>query len=164
MYWHAFPSPFQEFNNIVLIGNEAGIHALRLLKTKEKFTPLAAWQANPAFFAEAQRQLMAYARGELTQFTVRLNPQGTAFQTQVWQALQTIPYGATRTYQQMAEQIGRPKSYRPVGNANNKNPIPILIPCHRVIGKNRQLTGYAYGLEFKQQLIQLEKNQPARAG
>ena len=107
---------------------------------------------------EAHGQLTDYFNGELTEFTVPLTLRGTDFQTRAWQALMTIPYGETRSYKQMAEQVGNIKATRAVGMANNRNPIPIIIPCHRVVGSNGSLTGYAGGLDIKQFLIDLEKS------
>ncbi len=106
---------------------------------------------------EAQRQLDAYFRGELHTFTVPLRPSGTPFQQQVWQALQGIPYGQTTSYGALAAHIGNPKAMRAVGMANNRNPLSILIPCHRVVGKNGSLVGYGGGLPIKEHLLALEK-------
>lgn len=102
-------------------------------------------------------QLEEYLAGERKRFDLPLCPQGTAFQKKVWEALCTIPYGQTRSYADIAVQIGDPKACRAVGMANNRNPIAILVPCHRVIGKNGDLTGYAGGLEIKRRLLDLEK-------
>jgi methylated-DNA-[protein]-cysteine S-methyltransferase len=107
---------------------------------------------------EAYRQLTQYLDGRRQSFDVSLNPQGTSFQTNVWRALQAIPYGQTKTYGQIAAEIGKPKAYRAVGLANNKNPLPIFVPCHRVIGADGSLTGYAGGLAIKQKLLELERN------
>lgn len=158
MLWYEFKSPFKAFTRIILVGELDGIQRLALIHATEDFEPHATWQFSHQHFAEAEQQLLDYAQGLRTAFTLRLNPQGTIFQKQVWQALQTIPYGETRSYQQIAEQIGRPKSYRPVGNANHQNPIPIVIPCHRVITQSQKLSGYAYGADIKQQLLNLEKS------
>ncbi len=105
----------------------------------------------------ARRELDAYFAGKLRAFKVRVAPQGTAFQQKVWAALQTIPYGATRTYAQQALAIGAPKATRAVGAANGRNPVSIIIPCHRVIGANGSLTGFGGGLERKQILLELEQ-------
>lgn len=106
---------------------------------------------------ETERQLRAYFAGELRQFSLPLDLQGTAFQQSVWQALLTIPFGETRSYAEIARQIGRPKAVRAVGAANGQNPISIVAPCHRVIGSNGTLTGYAGGLAAKQHLLGLER-------
>lgn len=106
---------------------------------------------------EAGRQLQEYFAGQRQSFDLPLAPQGTEFQQKVWEILKTIPYGETRSYKQVAEAIQQPNASRAVGMANNKNPIPIVIPCHRVIGSNGALIGYAGGLERKKRLLQLEK-------
>ena len=102
------------------------------------------------------RELEEYFQGERRNFTLPLAPGGTPFQQTVWSALLTIPYGEVRSYGQIAAQIGNPKAARAVGMANHNNPIPILIPCHRVIGAGGTLVGYAGGLEIKRQLLALE--------
>ncbi|MEA4849709.1 MAG: methylated-DNA--[protein]-cysteine S-methyltransferase [Clostridiaceae bacterium] len=106
---------------------------------------------------EAARQLDSYFAGELKEFSLPLEPSGTAFMKQVWAALCEIPYGKTATYGEIAGKVGRPKAARAVGLANNRNPIPIFIPCHRVIGTDGSLTGYRGGLEMKKRLLELEK-------
>ena len=105
---------------------------------------------------EAYRQLSEYLSGERKRFDLPLNPQGTVFQQQVWKALCDIPYGETRSYKQIAEAIGNPKAVRAVGMANNRNPLLIVVPCHRVIGANGKLVGYAAGIEKKEFLLKLE--------
>ena len=107
---------------------------------------------------EAYRQLSEYLLGERKRFDLPLNPQGTVFQLQVWKSLCDIPYGETRSYKQIAEAIGNPKAVRAVGMANNRNPLLIVVPCHRVIGANRKLVGYAAGIEKKEFLLKLEKS------
>ena len=109
--------------------------------------------------AKARRELDAYFAGRLRAFTVALAPQGTAFQQQVWAALLKIPYGATRSYGQQAAAIGAPSASRAVGLANGRNPIAIVIPCHRVIGASGSLTGYGGGMARKQQLLELEQGE-----
>ena len=107
---------------------------------------------------EAYRQLSEYLIGERKSFDLPFNPRGTEFQRQVWKALFDIPYGETRSYKQIAEAIGNPKAVRAVGMANNRNPLLIVIPCHRVIGANGKLVGYAAGIEMKEYLLKLEKS------
>ena len=107
-------------------------------------------------FASAAKQLMAYFSGELTSFDLPLAPEGTPFQRRVWAALQTIPYGQTRSYGELARQIGSESASRAVGLANGKNPIALVIPCHRVIGADGSLTGYGGGLDRKRFLLDLE--------
>lgn len=105
---------------------------------------------------KTKQQLELYFRGEAVQFDLPLAAKGTAFQMQVWEALTTIPFGETWSYQQLADAIGNPKAVRAVGLANGKNPISVIVPCHRVIGKSGKLTGYAGGVERKQKLLELE--------
>ena len=105
---------------------------------------------------ECAKQLQAYFAGTRQRFDLKLDVQGTAFQQQVWQALQKIPYGQVASYRDIANSIANPKAVRAVGAANGKNPVSIIVPCHRVIGANGSLTGYAGGLERKQYLLQLE--------
>lgn len=114
----------------------------------------------------AYRQIEDYLNGKRKSFDLPLKPEGTEFQRLVWAALLDIPHGQTRSYQEVAEKIGRPKAYRAVGLANNKNPLPIIIPCHRVIGKDGKMVGYAGGLDIKEKLLSveaiIEKNQRSR--
>jgi methylated-DNA-[protein]-cysteine S-methyltransferase len=105
------------------------------------------------------RQLQAYFGGELKVFDLRLAPEGTEFQLLVWNNLRTIPYGGTISYAQLAQNIGNPKAVRAVGLANGCNPIPIIIPCHRVIGTDGSLTGFGGGLPAKEKLLALESGQ-----
>lgn len=110
-----------------------------------------------ALLRETKRQLDEYFSGSRRVFDLPLIPHGTAFQRRVWAALESIPYGQTRTYAQIAAAIGSPKACRAVGMANHCNPLPIVIPCHRVIGSGGQLTGYAGGLDIKRYLLTLEQ-------
>ena len=106
----------------------------------------------------ACEQLSEYFAGARRVFDFPLMPEGTEFQNKVWRALTEIPYGETRTYSEIAEKIGSPKAARAVGMANHVNPIPVIIPCHRVVGKNGKLVGYAGGLEMKTKLLDTERN------
>jgi O-6-methylguanine DNA methyltransferase len=113
-------------------------------------------------FQEAIKQLDAYFAGDLVEFDLKLTPHGTPFQKSVWAALQSIPYGRTISYGDLANQLNNPEGMRAVGAANGQNPIPIIIPCHRVIASDGSLGGYTGGLEIKHQLLELErqKNTP----
>ena len=113
-----------------------------------------------ALLKEAIKQLNEYFDGKRISFDLQLQPQGTEFQNKVWKALMEIPFGETRSYGEIAKIIGNEKASRAVGMANNKNPIPIIVPCHRVIGANGKLVGYAGGLDIKEMLLNLEKNHP----
>ncbi len=108
---------------------------------------------------EAARQLDEYLQGERRAFDLPLAPAGTAFQVRVWEALSKIPYGETTSYGKLAAEIGKPGGARAVGMANNRNPIPVFIPCHRVVGADGSLTGYGGGLPIKEKLLALEKSQ-----
>ncbi|WP_445164116.1 methylated-DNA--[protein]-cysteine S-methyltransferase [Mycobacterium sp. Dal123C01] len=116
----------------------------------------ADWSPDPGAFGAAVAQLEAYFAGELTDFDVELELQGTEFQRRVWKALLTIPFGETRSYGEIAQQIGAPGAARAVGLANGHNPIAIVVPCHRVIGANGSLTGFGGGLDRKRTLLELE--------
>ena len=118
----------------------------------------ADWTEDKKPFKEVIRQLSEYFKGEREDFDLPLAPEGTSFQQSVWQALTQIPYGETWSYGQLAKHIGRPKASRAVGAANGVNPIPIIVPCHRVIGSSGKLTGFGGGLETKQFLLNLESN------
>lgn len=111
------------------------------------------------FLQKVQKELEEYFMGDRKEFTFPIQPKGTEFQKEVWRALQKIPYGKVKSYSDIAEYIKKPKAYRAVGNACNKNPILIVIPCHRVIGKNKELTGFALGLEVKERLLRIEKTE-----
>jgi methylated-DNA-[protein]-cysteine S-methyltransferase len=124
----------------------------------------ADWVSDDGAFADVAEQLEAYFAGALTEFDVEVMLIGTEFQRRVWAALQTIPYGETRSYGQIAEQIGSPGASRAVGLANGRNPISIIVPCHRVVGAGGSMTGYGGGVDRKQTLLALEKNRsPAQA-
>lgn len=110
----------------------------------------------PSLFKNAATQLKEYFAGARPAFDLPLNPAGTEFQKKVWNELVKIPHGETISYTELAERVGRPGSHRAVGAANGRNPLPIVVPCHRVIGKDGKLTGYAGGLDAKQKLLELE--------
>jgi methylated-DNA-[protein]-cysteine S-methyltransferase len=143
--------------SLTLAGHGSALTNLRMVD--QTYEPSRAdWALNDAAFAEPVAQLGAYFAGERIDFDVELDMRGTAFQQRVWKALLTIPYGETRSYGEIAEQIGAPGAARAVGLANGHNPIAIIVPCHRVIGANGQLTGYGGGLDRKLTLLELEKS------
>ncbi len=143
---------------IYLVGDAKGITRLYLDDGKQvqPFVVEQDWQRNDEFFIEAVTQVREYLEGTRRVFDLVLNPEGTVFQKEVWKALMEIPYGQTVSYKDIGIQIGNPKAARAVGMANNKNPIPIIIPCHRVIGASGKLTGYAFGIGVKAALLELE--------
>ena len=149
------PSPV---GKLTLVANERGLAAVLWEGDDPKRVPLGPLHENQShpLLAEAERQLQQYFDGRREVFELRLDFTGTEFQKQVWEALLTIPFGETRSYAQVAQQIGNPTAVRAVGAANGKNPISIIAPCHRVIGANGRLTGFAGGMEAKAFLLKLE--------
>lgn len=144
----------------LLLAGRAGALSL-LYFMSGRMSPDPAWEENPRAFAEARRQLEAYFAGRLEVFDLPLALDGTPFQVKVWRAVAEIPYGQTRAYGEVARRIRRPTAVRAVGAANGQNPLPIIIPCHRVIGSNGSLTGYGGGLPIKRALLALESRQPS---
>lgn len=142
---------------LLLAGDGKRLHLIGFPEGKGRMRHQPEWQRDDNAFKEVRQQLEAYFAGELQRFDLALAPEGTDFQKAVWQALTTIPYGATRSYGEIAQQIGRPKASRAVGAANGQNPIPIIIPCHRVIGSTGKLTGFGGGLAAKETLLGLEQ-------
>ena len=139
-----------------LAGDESG---LRSISFQNRFRPAAPAESplsTEAPFREAIAQLEAYFAGALRRFDLPLAPEGTPFQREVWSALTAIPYGETLSYGELARRLGRPAASRAVGAANGQNPIPIVIPCHRVIGADGSLTGFGGGLAIKRRLLDLE--------
>ncbi len=142
---------------LTLAGTNGRLRHLRMVD--QTYEPSReGWEADEATFGDAVEQLKAYFSGDLVDFDLDLDLVGTEFQRRVWAALLTIPYGETRSYGEIALQIGTPGASRAVGLANGHNPIGIVVPCHRVIGANGSLTGYGGGLNRKKQLLEMEKN------
>ncbi len=141
-----------------LVASDHGLAAILWENDDPNRVRLAPLAENPThpILLETERQLAGYFAGSLKMFTIPLDPVGTDFQKEVWEALSTIPFGETRSYAEIAAQIGRPKAVRAVGAANGRNPISILVPCHRVIGSNGKLTGFAGGLDIKAALLEIE--------
>lgn len=142
---------------LLLAGDESGLQFIGFPEGKGHLEPAADWIRDGQPFATVKAQLAEYFSGDRTKFDLPLRPQGTAFQLHVLQALQSIPYGETRSYSDIAQQIGRPTAARAVGAANGRNPLPIVIPCHRVIGADGSLTGFGGGIGAKQFLLALEQ-------
>ncbi len=140
---------------LTLHSNGAALTGLEFDKPKYKLAESA--RGEDRVLARARRELDLYFAGKLTVFTIATAPEGTPFQKRVWAALTKIPYGITRTYGQQATAIGSPKAFRAVGLANGKNPISIVVPCHRVIGSDGSLTGFGGGVPRKQYLLDLEQ-------
>ncbi|MED5813488.1 methylated-DNA--[protein]-cysteine S-methyltransferase [Mycolicibacterium sp. 050232] len=147
---------------LTLAGRDGKLMHLRMVD--QTYEPSReGWEPDETAFADAVDQLSAYFAGERTEFDLELDMVGTQFQRRVWDALQTIPYGETCTYGEIARQIGSPSASRAVGLANGHNPIGIVVPCHRVIGANGSLTGYGGGLDRKRALLELEKSRTTPA-
>jgi methylated-DNA-[protein]-cysteine S-methyltransferase len=144
---------------LLLASDNGGLREIRFPNGKQSAKAKTEWQENSTQLKEVTRQLRAYFAGDLETFDLPLAPEGTPFQQQVWGELCKIPYGETISYGELARRIGNPNACRAVGLANGSNPIPIVIPCHRVIGANGKLTGYGGGLPIKEKLLALEKRQ-----
>jgi methylated-DNA-[protein]-cysteine S-methyltransferase len=144
---------------LLLAADVAGLRQILFVNGRHAARPETSWNEDPVPFRETLRQLHAYFAGELKDFDLPLAPQGTPFQLEVWRHLCQIPYGQTVSYGELARRVGNPKASRAVGLANGSNPIPIVIPCHRVIGSNGKLTGYGGGLPIKEKLLALERRQ-----
>ncbi len=144
---------------LLLVADRDGLRHVGFLDGRGAFPRAPDWRESRAPFKEVIRQLAAYFAGELRSFTLELAPRGTPFQRTVWAKLGKIPYGRTISYGELAASIGKPKASRAVGLANGANPIPIIIPCHRVIGANGKLTGYGGGLPIKEKLLAFEQRQ-----
>lgn len=154
MYFSYVDSPVGE---IMIAGDDEGLKQVHFPTGKTQKKPAADWIRNDRQLGEAREQLAAYFKGERKQFTLKLAPDGTPFQRDVLNALLDIPYGETRSYAQIARVVGRPNACRAVGGANGRNPLAIVIPCHRVIGAAGGLTGFGGGLSAKKVLLDLEK-------
>lgn len=148
IYHRIIPSPI---GNLKISASEDSIVSIEF--TTEEVTAVS---PSSLLLREAQKQLEEYFHKERQEFSLPLSPYGTTFQQKVWKQLQQIPYGETRSYRDIAIELGNLKQIRAAATANGKNPIPIVIPCHRVIGSNGSLTGYSGGLEKKKWLLELE--------
>lgn len=146
--------------NITLLATPHGVSGIRFESHAIPALPRNHYQPQNAILRQCSDQLREYFAGIRQQFTLPIAVHGTPFQQQVWQTLTTIPYGQTWHYQQLATAINQPKACRAVGAANGKNPLSIIVPCHRVITKSGQIGGYAGGVAIKQQLLALEQRFP----
>jgi methylated-DNA-[protein]-cysteine S-methyltransferase len=153
MYYCYLNSPI---GDLLLAGDDDGLSLIGFPQGKMRHDPEPDWIFNEKPFVAARQQLEEYFAGERTVFDLPLHLSGTDFQVQVLQELQRIPYGETTSYGDIAKRIGRPKAMRAVGAANGRNPIPIIVPCHRVIGSSGDLTGFGGGLDTKEALLRLE--------
>jgi methylated-DNA-[protein]-cysteine S-methyltransferase len=144
---------------LLLVADAAGLRKIFFENGRDRGRLESFWKEDSKPFKDTISQLRSYFAGELQEFDLTLAPEGTPFQLNVWQRLCQIPYGETISYGELARRIGNPNASRAVGLANGSNPIPIVIPCHRVIGSNGKLTGYGGGLPIKEKLLALERRQ-----
>ena len=144
---------------MLLRGDGAALTRVDFVDGRDAVLPEDDWVRDDAAFADARTQLTAYFAGELTSFDLTLAPDGTPFQTRVWDALQAIPYGQRTTYGAIAAQLGNPHAGRAVGLANGRNPISIIIPCHRLVGADGSLVKYGGGMHRKEWLLAMEARQ-----
>lgn len=156
-FYTEMPSPL---GMITIQASSEGLLGIWFETCTTKPDELGQYDERHPILIQAVTQLGEYFSGRRNEFELPLAATGTAFQHQVWHALTTIPYGETWSYQELADAIGNPKAVRAVGMANGKNPISVVVPCHRVIGKSGKLTGYAGGVERKQRLLALEQGEP----
>jgi methylated-DNA-[protein]-cysteine S-methyltransferase len=156
-YYYWMDSPI---GRLLLVSDDIALRQIIFQNEKHPQKPASDWQeASSRPITEAVRQLESYFAGRLTEFSLPLAPKGTPFQLRVWRELQNIPYGDTISYGELAKRVGNPKASRAVGAANGSNPLPIVIPCHRVIGNNGNLVGYGGGIDIKKALLSLEHSQ-----
>ena len=153
MYYRYLDSPL---GDLLLAGDDEALRVVSFPQGSRRRDPDPDWIYSERPFAEAARQLGAYFAGSLKTFDLPLAPTGTDFQLMVLRELQKIPYGTTASYGEIASRIGRPRAVRAVGHANGRNPLPIVIPCHRVIGSDGRLVGFGGGLAAKEALLRLE--------
>lgn len=154
MYYCYLETPI---GRLLLAGDSESLQLISFPEGSMKKEPEADWIHSESPFETAKQQLTEYFSGQRREFDLPLDPDGTEFQMAVLNALTEIPYGATASYGEIAKAIGRPKASRAVGAANGRNPLPIIIPCHRVIGSNGDLTGFGGGMAAKKALLNLEQ-------
>ena len=161
VYWHELDSPI---GRLLLAGDGESLIQVHFQSGPRPLRPPAHWISDPASFSGASRQLGEYFAGKRRRFELALGPRGTDFQQRVWRALTEIPYGKTISYGELARRIGQPSASRAVGLANGANPLPLIVPCHRVIGADGTLTGFGGGLPIKRKLLALEGATAHEAG
>ncbi len=155
-FYTRMESPIGE---LLLLGDEKALSGLYMQDGRKPTTIDPSWEESPAPFAEVRTQLEEYFAGRRTTFDIPLAARGAPFEREVWHALEEIPYGETVSYGEIARRVGQPTAARAVGTANGRNPIAVIVPCHRVIGADGSLTGYGGGLERKRLLLELERGQ-----
>jgi O-6-methylguanine DNA methyltransferase len=161
IYYSSFDSPF--LRKVFVASTERGVCMVDFLKTENIFLRRLKERFPGKIIRDNRKnrngvnQLKKYMKGELQRFDCKLDFRGTPFQERVWSVLAKIPYGQTRSYKEIAQAIGHPKAFRAVGNANGRNSIPLIIPCHRVVESNGRLGGFGHGVKVKKQLLDFEK-------
>ena len=148
--------------DILVARSERGLTHINFQQSDSTVEPQPTWARDDGAFDDVAAQLSEYFAGQRRNFDLPLDPAGTDFQQSVWRALCEIPHGETWSYGEIARRLGQPTASRAVGAANGRNPLPIVVPCHRVIGSNGQLTGYRGGVKFKEALLELEGALPAK--
>jgi methylated-DNA-[protein]-cysteine S-methyltransferase len=154
-----FTTTASPIGELLLVGDGETLHGLYMQDGRKPKRIVTNWSESAAPFADLKRQLEEYFAGERTTFDVPLAPEGAPFEREVWRALEEIPYGETVSYGEIARRVGQPTAARAVGTANGRNPIAVIVPCHRVIGADGSLTGYGGGLQRKRLLLDLEQGQ-----
>ena len=153
---HLYTTTDSPIGELLLVGDEESLRGLYMQRGRTRMAVRSSWRRADEPFAAAREQLGEYFAGERTEFDLPLAMAGTGFERAVWAELERIPYGQTTTYGEIARRVGRPDRARAVGTANGRNPVAIVVPCHRVIGADGSLTGYGGGLERKRYLLALE--------
>jgi methylated-DNA-[protein]-cysteine S-methyltransferase len=153
-----YTSTDSPIGELLLVGDDRALRGLYMQAGRKATAIAPEWEHDPSAFSDARSQLSEYFAGERTRFDVALAIEGTPFQRRVWRALQDIPYGETISYGELARRIDQPTAPRAVGLANGRNPISVILPCHRVIGADGTLTGYGGGTERKRLLLELEQD------
>jgi len=161
LYWREIDSPV---GRLLLVGDGARLIRLHFQSGPQPLAPGKQWIEQPASFEAVTAQLSEYFQGRRRTFDLPLAPRGTEFQRRVWMALREIPYAETISYGELARRIGKPNASRAVGLANGANPLPVIVPCHRVIGADGTLTGFGGGLAVKRKLLALESEAPQSSG
>ncbi len=152
-YYDILPSPI---GKLLIIADESALKEIIFETNRQKHVINEEWILGSYLIENAKKELNSYFSGQQKEFTVEIDPDGTPFQKQIWKEVKSIPHGQVCSYEDIANRIDHPSACRAVGRANSQNPIPIIIPCHRVIGKSGKLTGYSGGLDKKQSLLLLE--------
>jgi methylated-DNA-[protein]-cysteine S-methyltransferase len=153
VFWHEIDTPI---GRLLLAGEHERLQLIHFQNRSHAMCPEPGWIADASAFVTASAQLREYFAGRRREFDLALLMPGTAFQRAVWSTLRLIPYGTTISYAELARRVGKPRAVRAVGSANGSNPLPIVVPCHRVIGSDGSLTGFGGGLDLKHQLLSLE--------